>query len=165
MQNNDPGIVLERPPLREPEDVHDIYRVFAAPLKVNWIPVHEQTRKRVIDEGGSSMQSEEGGSSGRQRGHRQRQLSTGIDDLLEPVEGNQSQRDNEVSLEDRVLPPALSEDIDVGQGLSQGQRNASQSSGPSARAFATRNRNKGGVGGSGMVVEGGLGSTPIRSGY
>ena len=81
------------------------------------------------------------------------------------MEGNQSQRDNEVSLEDRVLPLTLSEDIDVGQRLSQGQRNASQSSGPSARAFATRNRNEGGVGGSGMVVEGGLGSTPIRSGY
>ena len=45
LRNSNPTVVEERPPPRDPEDENEIYRVFAAPLKVSWIPLHEREPK------------------------------------------------------------------------------------------------------------------------
>ena len=47
MQTTDPESVQDRTPPCKPEETNPMYRILAAPLTVNWIPVHEQGRARA----------------------------------------------------------------------------------------------------------------------
>ena len=102
--------------------------MFAAPLKVSWIPLHERNQKHVVVEVDENDDAEDEGGKGSHRTHRQRLQATETNVVEEPSRGNESMIQEEALVQSNAPIETTVPKIEVAEESLQVERMAPRTS-------------------------------------